>query len=145
MPTSSKKVKFYFLQRDFPLTDRNALKAFIERLFRKEGRRLQSLNYIFCSDAYLLSVNRQFLQHDFYTDILTFDLSDQGQPTNAEIYISVDRVRDNASNYDSSFKQELHRVIFHGALHLCGYKDKSPSQSKMIRKMEDEYLHLYLG
>ncbi len=147
MPKAStiSKVQFHFLQRNFSLADRTSLKVFIETIFRKEGCRLQSLNYIFCSDTYLLSVNRQFLKHDFYTDILTFDLSDRGHPKNAEIYISVDRVRDNASNYDSSFKKELHRVIFHGALHLCGYKDKSPAEAKMIRKMEDKYMDLYFG
>lgn len=143
MPTSSKKIRFYFLQRNFSLADRESLKKFIETLFRKEGQRLQSLNYIFCSDTYLLAVNQEFLQHDFYTDILTFDLSEPGHPKNAEIYISVDRVRDNASNYDTSFKKELHRVILHGALHLCGYKDKSPSEAKKIRKMEDKYMELY--
>jgi rRNA maturation RNase YbeY len=134
---------FYFLQRNFSLADRSSLKEFIETIFRKEDFRLGSLNYIFCSDAYLLSVNRQFLQHNFYTDILTFDLSERGHPINAEIYISVDRVRDNALNYDSSFKKELHRVIFHGALHLCGYRDKKVSEAKIIRKMEDKYLDLY--
>lgn len=145
MPSVSKKVRFYFLQRNFSLADRSSLKRFIETVFKKEGRRLQTLNYIFCSDAYLLSVNREFLQHDFYTDILTFDLSEPGQPINAEIYISVDRVKDNAINYDSSFKKELNRVIFHGALHLCGYKDKKPSEAKIIRKMEDKYLELFCG
>jgi probable rRNA maturation factor len=145
MPSASKKIRFYFLQRNFSLADRSSLKRFVEKLFKKEEKVLQSLNYIFCSDAYLLSVNRQYLQHDFYTDILTFDLSEPGQPINAEIYISVDRVRDNANNYDSSFKKELHRVIFHGALHLCGYKDKKPAEAKIIRKMEDKYMDLYLG
>ncbi len=86
---------------------------------------MAELQYIFCSDAYLLDINREYLQHDFFTDIITFDLSEKGQPINAEIYISVERVRDNAANYNSSFRKEIHRVIFHGVLHLCGYKDKS--------------------
>jgi probable rRNA maturation factor len=143
MPSSSKKVRFYFLQRSFSLEDRSLLKKFIETLFQKEGRRLQSLNYIFCSDDYLLGVNRKFLDHNFYTDILSFDLSEPGQPINAEIYISVDRVKDNSLNYSSTFKKELHRVIFHGALHLCGYKDKKAAESKIMRKMEEKYIDLY--
>ena len=145
MPKAStiSKVRFHFLQRNFSLSQRSALKAILQTLFKKEGRRLGSIDYIFCSDPYLLSVNRQFLQHDFYTDIITFDLSDPGQPLNAEIYISIDRVKDNAHNYDSSFKRELHRVIFHGALHLCGYGDKKPKEAQIMRKMEEKYLASY--
>lgn len=147
MPKAStiSKVQFHFLQRNFSLADRSILKNFIQRLFRKERKKLSSLNYIFCSDAYLLSVNRQFLDHDFYTDIITFPLSDPGQPINAEIYISIDRVRDNAGNYDASFKKELHRVIFHGALHLCGYSDKKDKEARIMRKMEDSCLAAYFG
>jgi len=145
MPAVLTKVRFHFLQRNFSLGDRSSLKKFIEILFKKEKKALNSLNYIFCSDPYLRSVNLQFLHHDFYTDIISFDLSEPGQPINAEIYISIDRVRDNAGNYDSSFKKELHRVIFHGALHLCGYGDKRPKEARIMRKMEDKWLDLYLG
>ena len=119
------------------------MKQFIISLFRREKKPLAELNYIFCSDQRLLEINRQFLQHDFYTDIITFPLSDPGQPISGEIYISVDRVRDNAAAFGSSITKELHRVIFHGALHLCGYKDKSPREEKIMRKMEDHYLALY--
>ncbi len=119
------------------------LKQFIIALFRREKKPLAELNYIFCSDQRLLEINRQFLQHDFYTDIITFPLSDPGQPISGEIYISVDRVRDNAAAFGSSIKRELLRVIFHGALHLCGHKDKSPADEKLMRKMEDHYLALY--
>jgi probable rRNA maturation factor len=145
MPAVLTKVRFHFLQRNFSLEDRSSLKKSIETLFKKEKKALNSLNYIFCSDPYLLSVNLQFLHHDFYTDILSFDLSEPGQPIDAEIYISVDRVKDNAGNYDSSFKKELHRVIFHGALHLCGYGDKRPKDARVMRKLEDKYLDLYFG
>ena len=136
-------VQFHFLRKGFSLADRTILKAFITTLFRKEKKRLAGLNYIFCSDDYLLEINKQYLQHDFYTDIITFDLSGQNQPLTAEIYISVDRVRDNARDFYSSFNNELHRVIFHGALHLCGYKDKKPLDQQRMRKMEDKYLSLY--
>jgi probable rRNA maturation factor len=136
-------VQFHFLRKGFSLTDRTTLKVFITILFRKEKKHLAGLNYVFCSDDYLLKINKQYLQHDFYTDIITFDLSGQDQPLNAEIYISVDRVRDNARDFHSSFKNELHRVIFHGALHLCGYKDKKPLDQQKMREMEDKYLSLY--
>ena len=136
-------MRFHFLQQGFTLADRSSLKIFIGTLFKKEKKKLGELSYIFCSDDYLLQINRQYLQHDFYTDIVTFDLSEPGQPLNAEIYISVDRVRDNARKFNSSFKKELHRVIFHGALHLCGYSDKKTKEQQIMRKMEDKYLSLY--
>jgi len=147
MPSSSTKsnVNFHFLQEGFSLTDRTPLKAFLTALFKKEKQKLSSLDYIFCSDAYLLGVNRQFLQHDFYTDIISFDLAEKGEATVGEIYISIDRVRENARQFDSSFKRELHRVIFHGALHLCGYKDKKKAEEEIMRKMEEKYLTLYFS
>ena len=125
------------------LKDRTRLRQFLVSLFKKEGKKLGDLQYIFCSDDYLLDINRQYLNHDYYTDIITFDLSEKGHPINAEIYISVDRVQDNAREYGSSIKKELHRVIFHGALHLCGYKDKTPAQEKEMRQMEEKYLNLW--
>jgi probable rRNA maturation factor len=142
MPLTNAKIQFHILQ-PVSLTERTRLKQFIIKLFRQEKKPLAELSYIFCSDQYLLDINRQFLQHDFYTDIITFPLSDPGQPISGEIYISVDRVRDNAREFGSSIRQELLRVIFHGALHLCGYKDKSPRDEKLMRAMEDKYLTLY--
>lgn len=103
---------------------------------------MASLDYIFCSDAYLLKINQQYLRHNDYTDIITFELSATSQ-TEGEIYISVDRVKDNAMKFETTFSHELHRVIFHGALHLCGYKDKKKQEVLLIRKKEDEYLKLY--
>ena len=142
MPLTNAKIQFHILQQ-VSLKERTRLKEFIIRLFRQEKTPLAELTYIFCSDQYLLDINRQFLQHDFYTDIITFPLSDPGQPISGEIYISVDRVRDNAREFGSSIQKELLRVVFHGALHLCGYKDKSPRDEKLMRKMEDKYLALY--
>jgi probable rRNA maturation factor len=127
------------------LKDRTRLKKFIGKMVKKEGRQLAELQYIFCTDAYLLGINQEYLQHDFFTDIITFDLSEKGQALNAEIYISVERVRENAVNYSSTFKKELHRVIFHGALHLCGYKDKKPKDAQLMHQMEDKWLALYEG
>jgi rRNA maturation RNase YbeY len=138
-------VRFHFPNKGLGLSDRSRLKAFIADLFKKERKRLAELNYIFCSDAYLLDVNRQYLGHDYYTDIITFDLSEPGQAINAEIYISVDRVRENAGQFCTTLKSELHRVIFHGALHLCGFGDKKPQERAIMRKKEDKWLDLYFG
>jgi probable rRNA maturation factor len=135
-------IGFHFLQAT-TLNQRQALKDFLRSLFRKEKKALASLTYIFCSDEYLLEINRQHLQHDYYTDIITFEMNAKGQPAIGEIYISVDRVKDNAREFGTSFKEELHRVIFHGALHLCGYKDKNPKQEKEMRAKEGTYLGLY--
>ena len=143
MPSlSTPTIRFHFLS-EIPLRDRARLKSFLLSLFKKEKKQLTELQYIFCTDDYLLEINRQYLKHNYYTDIITFDLSEQGQPINAEIYISVDRVRDNARSFGNTLKNELHRVIFHGALHLCGYKDKSQQDEKLMRKMEYQYLRLY--
>ena len=137
------KVQFHFLEGAATLTNRTALKTFIYTLFKKEGKKLDSIQYIFCSDDYLLDINRQYLQHDYYTDIITFDLSEPKQPIMAEIYISIDRVKENAREFKTSFKREIHRVIFHGALHLCGYKDKKPKEEALMRKIEEKYLSVY--
>jgi len=141
----SKKVpvQFHFL-KPCTLSNRGGLKTFILSVFKKEKKAIEELDIIFCDDEYLLGLNRKFLRHDFYTDILSFPLSGRHQPLVAEIYISVDRVRENARSAGSSLKEELHRVIFHGVLHFCGYKDKSESDIKRMRLMEDEYLKAYL-
>jgi probable rRNA maturation factor len=139
------KVHFHFLEGRISLSRRSELKLFIASIFKKERQKLAGIRYIFCSDHYLLQVNREFLDHDYYTDIITFDLSEPRQPINAEVYISVDRIRDNAKQFTSSLQNELHRVIFHGALHLCGYRDKTREEKAQMREMEDKYLKLYLG
>jgi len=103
------------------------------------------LNYIFCSDEALLERNIQFLNHDTYTDIITFDLSDHEDHLIGEIYISVDRVRENADKFGVTYDNELHRVIFHGWLHLMGYKDKSDEDAQEMRRQEDIYLKKYFN
>lgn len=133
-------VHFFSADAKIPAFQRTKLKLFINDLFKKEGKMLDELNYVFCSDDCLLSINRQFLQHDFYTDIITFDISDSKKEIKGEIYISVDRVRDNAKQLGQSTYMEFLRVIFHGALHLCGYKDKTKVHQTQMRKKEDYYL-----
>jgi rRNA maturation RNase YbeY len=135
-------VNFHFLEVQFSFTQRTVLKQFLINLFKKEKKPLESLNYIFCSDEHLLEINNTYLQHNYYTDIVTFELSETSK-TVGDIYISIDRIKDNAENLEQSFKRELHRVIFHGALHLCGYKDKTTKEQEKMREMEDKYLKLY--
>jgi probable rRNA maturation factor len=137
------KVQFYSLDRSPALKDRNRLKLFIEKLFILENKKLGYLSYIFCSDEHLLGINKDFLKHDFYTDVITFDLSSSKEEVEGEVYLSVDRVKDNGKQLNISFTNELHRVIFHGALHLCGYKDKKKADSVVMRTMEEKYLQLY--
>lgn len=140
---SKSKVCFFFDQVKVSLPNRSELKKFIDQIFKKEGAVLGNLNYVFCSDKKLLEINQQFLKHDYFTDIITFDLSTTPGEISGEIYISIDRVRDNALNHDESFQSELHRVIFHGALHLCGYEDKTKAQILKMRDREDHYLSKY--
>jgi rRNA maturation RNase YbeY len=140
--TISPTIRFHFLEK-ISLKDRQILKSTLTALFKKEGKKLAELRYIFVSDERLLEINREFLRHDFYTDIITFPLSVPRQPIVGEIYISVDRVKENARDFGSTIKKELHRVILHGALHLCGYGDKTPREEKKMRQMEEKYLHLH--
>ena len=133
-------IHFHFVSTKGTLTKRTLLKYFMFKLAKKEGYKLKSINYIFCTDSYLLKLNQDFLGHNTLTDIITFPLSKRGEDIEAEIYISVDRVKENASLFNTSFKEEFHRVIFHGMLHLCGYKDKSASEKAKMRQKENEYL-----
>jgi probable rRNA maturation factor len=137
------RVNFFYQDVKPSFSNRTAVKGFLKKLFLKEGYKLKELNIIFCTDEALLKINRDFLQHDFYTDIITFPLSTESEPILAELYISIDRVRDNAKEGGVSFKEELHRVVFHGCLHLAGYSDKSSQQIKKMREREDHYLRLY--
>jgi len=137
------KVNFKKADSALTLTSKTELKAFIETLFKKEKTSLATINYIFCSDKYLLSINQQFLNHDYYTDIITFGLHDKGTPVVAEVYISTDRVKENAATHGVTYSNEMLRVLFHGALHLCGYKDKSKADTLTMRAKEDAYLKRY--
>ena len=144
MPSLPSKVSFHFVTAPFFLPKRKELKLFIEQLVQKEKESLEHISYIFCSDDYLLKINHQYLQHDFYTDIITFDLSEKKEII-GEVYISIERVRENAKQYASSFKIELHRVIFHGALHLCGFDDKSAFKKKEMTSKENYYIDEYFS
>lgn len=138
-------VCFYFNRQSFNLRNRRGLKKFISAIFVKEGVPLRSITYVFCSDKELLRINKEFLSHDFLTDIITFDFSTDRNEITAEIYISIDRVKENSRIFKVSFRNELHRIIFHGALHLCGYMDKRKKEKIEMRSKEESYLKKYLG
>ena len=123
---------------DLDTLDADSWSTWIKEVIEEEGYELTRIDYIFCSDEFLLEVNRTHLDHDFYTDIITFPLNPN--PIIAEIYISLDRVRENATSYSVSFEDELMRVIIHGILHLCGYDDHEEADIAFIRKKEAYYL-----
>lgn len=135
-------IEFNFL-KTATLRNRTKLRHFLALMCKKEGYSLKALSVVFCSDDSLLEVNRTHLQHDYYTDIITFNYSTQEKVVDAELLISIDRVNDNAKTFSSSKERELHRVIFHGVLHLVGYNDKSPRDIRRMREKEDHYLNLY--
>lgn len=136
-------VRFHF-QTSITLKDRRRLKAFIEQIVRKEANLPTDIQFIFCSDEDLLQINRDYLKHDYYTDIITFDLSEPSrEQIQSDIFISTERVKENAQSLSVSTYQELHRVMFHGVLHLCGYKDKSARDQSIMRAKEDLYLRKY--
>lgn len=137
--------RFSYADKTLPYGKKKKLKEFLVVIAGEEGFSIADLSYVFCSDDYLLQMNRQFLQHDYYTDIITFDLREDQKARElvGEVYISVDRVRDNANALGISFEDELCRVVFHGLLHLCGYKDKRKADVVKMRAAEDRYLGLY--
>ncbi len=125
----------------FPPIDRRATTAWIQRVARTYGRTLGDVSYLFCNDEHILEVNRQFLQHDYYTDIITFDY-DEGDTLNGDLVISLDTVRSNAEGLGKSYDEELHRVIIHGVLHLCGLNDKGPGERELMEAAENRALAL---
>ncbi len=126
----------------FSLKDKLFIKSFLARVFTEERVAFKSISYVFCSDDFLLKLNQEYLNHDTLTDILTFTLSNSSLPVVSEIYISVERVKENAENLKIPFLTELYRVMIHGVLHLCGYTDETKPEKATMRKKEDYYLSL---
>lgn len=124
---------------ELKLKNKLILKKWIKQVAESYGFKTGDLTYIFCSDDRILEVNRQYLQHDYYTDIITFDYDEDGV-VSGDMFISVDTVRTNAEQYAPSFDDEMHRVIIHGVLHLCGLKDKAPDDEKKMRAAEEKAL-----
>ena len=138
-------VKFNYADRKLSISNKSRLKNFINTIFQEENIALNELNYIFCSDEYLLQINNDHLQHDYYTDIITFTLEERGEPVIGEIYISMDRIKENCITEKTNLLNETLRVIFHGCLHLCGYKDKEKEDIAIMRQKEDYYITKYLS
>jgi rRNA maturation RNase YbeY len=137
------KINFHFLEKT-TLLNRKRLKAYLGLLASEEKKKIGQLDIIFCSDAYLLAINKSYLNHNYYTDIITFDLTpNQNEPITGEIYISIETIKSNALLYKTTIENELHRVIFHGVLHLCGFKDKKPEEKKTMTRKENQHLEQY--
>lgn len=135
-------IQFFTEDIDFQLEQEDAIRNWIAKIITQEEKQLQLINYIFCSDAYLHELNVEYLQHDTLTDIITFQYSNL-PIVEGDIFISIDRVRENAEAYAPNFEHELRRVIIHGALHLCGYGDKTPEEKKRMTEKEDEAIQLF--
>ena len=135
-------INFFEEDIQYKLKNKTGVKQWIKATIEAEGFRLKELNYIFCSDQYLLQINQQYLDHDTYTDIVTFDNSEKEGIIEGDIFISIDRIRENAIKFNSGEANELHRVIIHGALHLLGYQDKKAESKKIMTGKEDQYLLL---
>ena len=140
-------INFFTQDIKFNLRNKTALRAWIIAVAKKEGYKIEALNFIFSNDKFLHELNEQYLHHDSYTDIITFDLSSvgfrQSKPAlQGEIFISIRRIKENAKLFSATFQNELHRVMIHGVLHLTGYTDKTKADKIIMRKKEDYYLNL---
>lgn len=133
-------ISFFNEDVDYKIKDKQKLRQWIASTVANEGGRVGELNFIFCSDAYLLEINKKYLNHDTYTDIVTFDSSEKDGVIAGDVFISIDRTAENASKFDVSEQDELHRVIIHGVLHLCGYLDKKKEDKALMTEKENEYL-----
>lgn len=134
-------ISFSSEEIEFELANEAETAGWLQKIIEQEGKSLRLLNFIFCPDDYLLRLNLEYLQHDTLTDIITFPYADP-PIVEGDIFISIDRVRENAPAFNATFGQELHRVMAHGVLHLCGYGDKTADQQKQMRQKEDEALRM---
>lgn len=135
-------IDFFNEDSDFRLENAERIENWIIKTIESHDKIVGDIAYIFCSDDYLLKVNQDYLNHDYYTDIITFDYSENGI-ISGDIFISIDRITDNAKQLNQEFNQELLRVLIHGVLHLLGFKDKSPEEEKLMREKEDEAISVY--
>lgn len=135
-------IRFFIEVTNFKLANKNKYKSWLREIANEEGYSIGNLNYIFCSDEYLYAINVRYLNHDTYTDIITFDQGENPNEISGEIYISIDRVKENANFYEEGFEKEINRVISHGLLHLCGYSDKNKIDQNKMRIKEEKSLDL---
>ena len=136
------KIQFFSEDTSFKPNLKESISLWIQQSIAHEKFQLVSLNFIFCSDKYLLNINKEYLNHDYYTDIITFDNSLEAKHVEGDIFISVDRVKENAEQNSVPFSEELKRVLVHGVLHLCGYNDKSHEEKALMTEKENAYLTL---
>ena len=132
----------YFFENIDPKKIESKISTWLEDLILSENKKLGDINYIFCDDEYLLKVNQDYLDHDYYTDIITFDYV-KANTISGDIFVSLPRISDNASTLAQDFESEFRRVLAHGLLHLCGYKDKTAEEQSKMRQKEDFYIHRY--
>ncbi|CAA7386346.1 rRNA maturation RNase YbeY [Chryseobacterium fistulae] len=132
----------HFFYENLPQSVNTDYKKWLEDIILSEEKKLGEINYIFCDDEYLLKINQDYLQHDYYTDIITFDYV-KGKTISGEIFVSLQRISDNASTLSKEYEEELRRVLAHGILHLSGYKDKTEEEEQVMRSKEDFYLAKY--
>jgi probable rRNA maturation factor len=136
-------INFFVEDIPFKLTEKQKHKNWLKAVAQAEGFAMGDLNYIFCSDEYLLNVNRQYLDHDYYTDIITFDNSEEENRIDGDIFVSIDRIKDNAKTLNQPYEYEQKRVLVHGLLHLLGYPDKSEEEASVMRSKEELYIKLF--
>ena len=137
----SNNINFFSEEIEFTIESTKPLVLWLNAISKEANKKIANINYIFCDDEYLLNVNREHLNHDYYTDIITFDLSDTND-IESDIFISIDRVNENSAKQKVSFTQELHRVIAHGLLHLIGFNDKTDDDKEIMSEKEDSCLFL---
>ncbi len=136
-------ISFFNEDINFKFQGKNNFKSWLKKVSEKEGFKINNLNYIFCSDEYLHKINLEYLDHDTFTDIITFDNSEDETTIEGDIFISIERVRENSETLKTVFDEELKRVIVHGLLHLCGYDDHSPEDKAEMRRLESEYIEIF--
>jgi rRNA maturation RNase YbeY len=129
-------------ENEFELQNEDKIATWISAVILSENKKEGDINYVFCDDDYLLNLNKQYLDHDTLTDIISFDYS-VGNELHGDIFISIERVRDNAQDFSATFEEELKRVLVHGVLHYCGYKDKSEDDEQLMRSKEDEKIKMF--
>ena len=134
-------IAFYAEETQLPAVRQEAVREWVRTVARSYGKKVGDISYIFCSDEKILAVNREFLQHDYYTDIITFDYT-SGSKIAGDLFISLDTVRTNAEQFAASYEEELHRTIIHGILHLCGINDKGPGEREIMEAAENRALDL---
>jgi|TARA_B100001063_G_C16522258_1_gene432237 rRNA maturation RNase YbeY len=136
-------INFFSEKKTFKINNKKKLRLLFKEVCKQEKAVLSFVNCVFCSDEYLLKINKKHLEHNFLTDIITFDFSEKKNQIEGDLYISVDRVKDNAKKYKDTFLDETTRVVLHGLLHLIGYNDKTEKEKKRMRVLENKYVSLY--